>query len=90
VQLAQFQANGTRPPHWADQQPLYENLLYASPSLSDADVPKYHKDATFSVKPEDVASVEHPRAGVTIVRDKPYCILHVYGNTDEDVEFGAG
>src|SRR4030081_1191974 len=29
MQLAQFQATGQRPPHWADQQPLYDGLLYA-------------------------------------------------------------
>src|SRR4051794_2805767 len=45
VQLAQFQAAGTRPEHWADQQPLYENLLYASPTLTDAQVPSFFKDA---------------------------------------------
>jgi acyl-homoserine lactone acylase PvdQ len=90
VQLAQFEANGARPAHWDDQQPLYENLLYASPSLTDADLPKYFKDATFGVKPEDVASTEHPRPGVTIVRDRQYGVPHVYGDTTEDVEFGAG
>jgi hypothetical protein len=32
LQLAAFTAGGQRPAHWADQQPLYENLLYASPT----------------------------------------------------------
>ena len=27
---------GALPPHWADQQPLYEGLLYASPTLTDS------------------------------------------------------
>src|SRR3954454_7190695 len=89
-QLAQFTANGSRPPHWADQEPLYEGLMYASPTLTEADVPKYYKDATFGVKPEDVESTTTPRAGVTIVRDKQYGIPHVYGDTFEDVEYGAG
>ena len=90
AQLAQFEATGQRPAHWDDQLPLYANLLYASPSLTDADVPSYFKDATFGVKPEDVESTEHPRAGVTIVRDKPYGVPHIYGDTADDVEFGAG
>src|SRR5690349_13000848 len=90
LQLARFQADGTRPPHWDDQQPLYENLLYASPSLTDAQVPKYFKDATFGVKPGDVESTTTPRPGVTIVRDKGYGVPHVYGITRADVEFGAG
>src|SRR3954454_5984936 len=61
-QLAQFEADGkTRPKHWDDQEPLYDGLLYASPSLTAADVPKYYKDATFGVKPEDVESTISPR-----------------------------
>ena len=90
VQLAAFQASGTRPAHWDDQQPLYEGLLYASPTLTDADVPKYFKDATFGVKPEDVESTVQPRPGVTIVRDRQYGVPHIYGDTRGDVLFGAG
>ncbi len=90
LQFAAFQATGARPAHWDDQQPLYENLLYGSPKLTDADIPKYFKDATFGVKPADVASTETPRPGVTIVRDRAYGIPHVYGDTRGDVVFGAG
>lgn len=89
-QLAQFEANGSYPRHYDDQESLYDGLLYASPSLTEADVPKYYKDATFGVKPEDVESTISPRPGVTIVRDKQFGIPHVYGDTFEDVEFGAG
>ena len=52
--------------------------------------PKYFKDATFGVKPDDVETTVKPRPGVTIVRDKGYGVPHVYGDTDLDVEFGAG
>src|SRR4051794_1050071 len=89
-QLGQFEANGSRPKHWDDQEPLYDGLLYASPSLTEADVPKYYKDATFGVKPDDVESTISPRAGVTIVRDKGYGVPHIYGDSFENVEFGAG
>src|SRR5437764_7849180 len=65
-QLAQFEADGTRPAHWDDQQRLYRDLLYASPGLTHDQVGDYYKDATFGVKPEDVASTESPRPGVTI------------------------
>src|SRR5438132_8225950 len=53
LQLAQFTGSGTRPPHWTDQEPLYDGLLYASPSITADDVTKYFKDATFGVKPDD-------------------------------------
>src|SRR4051812_8575762 len=52
-QLGQYEASGALPAHWADQEPLYDGLLYASPTLTEGDVAKYYKDATFGVKPED-------------------------------------
>ena len=90
LDFAQFTATGARPAHWDDQVPLYEELLYASPTLTDPDVTKYFKDATFGVKPEDVASSESPRPGVTILRDRQYGVPRVYGDTRGDVLFGAG
>src|SRR5207245_1969918 len=53
-------------------------------------IPYYFKDATFGVKPNQIASIEHPRSGVTIVRDKAFGIPHIYGVTHGDVMFGAG
>jgi acyl-homoserine lactone acylase PvdQ len=90
VQLAAFEASKTRPPHWADQQPLYENLLYASPGLTHDQIADYYKDATFGVKDGDTESTTSPRPGVTIVRDKGFGVPHVYGDTRADVMFGAG
>ncbi len=90
IQLAQFEATGAVPAHSRDQLPLYENLLYAAPTLTDAEVPLYFKDATFGVKPGDVASTESPRSDVTIVRDSTYGVPHVYGSTRAGVMFGAG
>ena len=76
--------------HWADQQPLYDDLLYASPQLTNAQIADYFKDATFGVRPGDVESTTTPRPGVTIVRDKQYGVPHIYGDTRADVMFGAG
>jgi acyl-homoserine lactone acylase PvdQ len=78
------------PPHFSDQQPLYENLLYASPTLTDGQIPSYFKDATFGVPAGEVESTIEPRPGATIVRDKAYGIPHIYGDTRADTEFGAG
>jgi acyl-homoserine lactone acylase PvdQ len=90
LQLLQYQLNGSTPAHFFDQQPLYNGLLFASPTLTHDDVAKYFKDATFGVRPDDVESTESPRPGVIIVRDKGYGAPHIYGATDDDVEFGAG
>jgi acyl-homoserine lactone acylase PvdQ len=88
-QFAQFEAHGVVPPHFSDQQPLYENLLYADPTLTDAQVPEYFKDATFGVKPGDVASTESPEPGLTILRDG-WDVPHIYGDTRAELMFGAG
>ena len=90
AQLAQFQLDGTYPDHWTDQQPLYDDLISASPRLTNAQVPNYFKDATFGVKQGQVESTTTPRAGVTIIRDRPYGVPHIYGDTRADVMFGQG
>jgi acyl-homoserine lactone acylase PvdQ len=89
VQLAAYEAAHIIPAHFDDQQPLYENLLYADPSLTDAQVPSYFKDATFGVKPGDVTSTESPEPGLTILRDT-YDVPHIYGDTRAELMFGTG
>ena len=93
MDLAKFEAAGTIPPHFNDQLPLYTGLVYADPTLTDAQVGNYFKDATFGVKDSNVASVEQPdptnEPGLTIVRDQ-YDVPHIYGQTRQEVMFGAG
>jgi acyl-homoserine lactone acylase PvdQ len=89
-QLAEFELSSTYPPHFADQLPLYANLLYASPTLTHEQIPSYFKDATFGVREGEVASLESPRTDVTIERDTAFGIPHVYGSTRAGVMFGAG
>ena len=90
AQLAQFEATGAKPSHFDDQQSLYQNLVYASPTLTPDQVPNYFKDATFGVRSSDVASTESPRSDVTIVRDSSYGIPHIYATTRAGLMFGAG
>ncbi|MCW3013311.1 MAG: hypothetical protein JWO02_403 [Solirubrobacterales bacterium] len=90
VDFATFTALGTRPAHSFDQLPLYRDLQYASPTLTDGQIPDFFKDATFGVKDGEIASSLAPRPGVTILRDKAYGVPHVYGDTRADVMFGAG
>src|SRR5438105_3964569 len=89
VDLAKFETTGQVPPHFIDQLPMYENLVYAAPTLTDAQVPQYYKDATFGVQDQNVASTESPEPGLTIVRDQ-YDVPHIYGQTRSEVMFGAG
>jgi acyl-homoserine lactone acylase PvdQ len=90
AQLFAFRGTGALPPHFADQQPLYENLVYGAPELTDAGISNYFKDATFGVQPGEIESTIEPKPGVTIVRDSAYGIPHVYGTTRADTMFGAG
>jgi hypothetical protein len=96
TQLAEFEASKEKgeapkyPPHFADQLPLYADLLYASPALTHEQIPSYYKDATFGVKEGEVASKESPRSDVTIVRDSAYGVPHIYASTRGGVMFGAG
>jgi acyl-homoserine lactone acylase PvdQ len=89
-QIFSFRGTGAIPPHFADQQPLYENLVYGSPGLTDTAVGTYFKDATFGVPAGEVASTIEPKPGVTIVRDAAYGVPHIYGDTRADTMFGAG
>src|SRR5205085_2996816 len=90
TQLAEFKLNGTYPPHFTDQLPLYANLLYGSPTLTREQIPSYYKDATFGVKEGDLASSESPRTDVTIERDSAFGVPHIYGTTRAGMMFGAG
>jgi acyl-homoserine lactone acylase PvdQ len=88
--FAQFQLLGTYPAHATDQLSMYENLVYATPGLTAAQIPSYFKDASFGVPAGQAERTYSPRAGVTIVRDSAHGQAHVYGVTRSDTIFGAG
>src|SRR3954470_1808332 len=89
LDLAQFEANGARPPNADDQLPLYRDLLSAYPTLDSGSLGHYFKDASFGVKPGDTRRTYSPRNDVTIVRDN-YGVPHIYGATRDGAEFGIG
>jgi acyl-homoserine lactone acylase PvdQ len=89
LQFGLYTSLGQLPSNFDDQMPLYENLLYAAPTLTPSEIPDYFKDATFGVQTQNIARVETPEPGVTIVRDQ-YDVPHIYGQTRADVMFGAG
>jgi acyl-homoserine lactone acylase PvdQ len=89
-QLLAYELTGARPPHNDDQLAMYGDLVYAVPGLTAAQLPKYFKDASFGVKLTDVGRTYSPRSDVTIVRDKPFGVPHIYGTTRGGAMFGAG
>jgi hypothetical protein len=90
VQLAQYEANKTYPPHNNDQLQMYSSLTTAAPNIQASQIGQFFKDATFGVPPGDVESTESPEAGVTIVRDKAHGVPHIYGDTRAALMFGIG
>ncbi|HWX73810.1 MAG TPA: penicillin acylase family protein, partial [Solirubrobacteraceae bacterium] len=89
-EVGQGKGEAVYPPHFADQLPLYANLLYASPTLTHEQIPLYFKDATFGVKSGEVASLESPRSDVTIERDTGFGVPHIYASTRAGLMFGSG
>jgi acyl-homoserine lactone acylase PvdQ len=90
AQLGAFEANHTLPPHTVDQLGMYSGLTTAAPNIQASQITKYFKDATFGIKPADIASSESPEAGVTILIDKQFGVPHIYGNTRTELEYGIG
>jgi acyl-homoserine lactone acylase PvdQ len=69
---------------------MYGDLVYASPGLQAADIPKFFKDATFGVKDGEAERTYSPRGDVTIVRDSNFGVPHIYGATRAGAMFGLG
>lgn len=81
---------GYEAPHQDDQEAMYADLVRRAPHLTAADVAADFKDASFGVAEGQVASVETPKPGLTILRDRQFGVPHVYGDSDADVVWGTG
>jgi acyl-homoserine lactone acylase PvdQ len=89
-ELAANQANGDLPDTFVNQQPLYVDIMPRAATLKPEDIGRYYKDTRFGSMPGGVASTTSPRPGVTIYRDARFGMAHIYGQTREDLMFGAG
>jgi acyl-homoserine lactone acylase PvdQ len=91
TQLAQFEKNGTRPPHSQDQLAPYQNLEFGYRSLTDSTLHNYYLDESLGVRRSQIISTEKPSPTVPVViyRDQ-HDIPHIYGKTDAALAFGAG
>lgn len=91
VEVAAFVGTGARPPHDQDQLQLYDDLVQRSPALTGrAQLDDFFKDATFGVRPGNVARTYSPRDDVTIVRDRDFGVPHIYGEGRAGAMFGIG
>ncbi|HEX3705116.1 MAG TPA: penicillin acylase family protein [Mycobacteriales bacterium] len=79
--LAAFEVAGKAPATFTNQAALYNAVITGQPK-NDQDLSNYYKDSDFSVPSgSDVGSVEHPTAGVTVIRDKQYNVPHIYASS---------
>ena len=78
-------------PHTADQIPLYDGLTPKFDSVSAADLDAFFKPAPFGLGQPTPERVETPSGhpGLRIERDR-FGVPHVFGETRDDVAFGAG
>jgi len=89
AEIGDFLSSGARPPHDSDQLEMYEDLVYATPGLEEAELTDFYKDATFGVAPGKVERTYSPREDVTIVRDE-FGVPRIYGEGRAGAMFGAG
>jgi acyl-homoserine lactone acylase PvdQ len=86
IPSGQYQTNV---PGATTQAEMYNNLTPRYDNVTDADLPTFFKSEKLG--PATVVSEEKPpgRPGVTIRRDD-FNVPHVFGETDDDVIWGAG
>jgi hypothetical protein len=101
VEAADFLAAGNRPAHDDDQLQMYEDLVYATPGLTESRIDEFFKDASFGVPPGAVEDTYQPLCilptappstaceKVTIQRDS-FGVPHINGETRLGAMFGAG
>ena len=90
VDLAKFEVAGTAPASFTNQAALYNAVITGQPR-NDKDLSNYYKSSDFSVPTgDDVGSVEHPAAGVTVIRDKRFQVPHIYASTRSAGMYAAG
>jgi acyl-homoserine lactone acylase PvdQ len=90
LEFGQYEASGTPPATYTNQQPLYVDIMPRATSLTAPDLDVFYKPTDFGSMPGGIGTTESPRPGVQIFRDAKFGMAHIYGTTRQDVMFGAG
>src|SRR3954463_5937311 len=90
LEFAQYQATGSPPATYTNQQPLYVDIMPRATSLTAADLDVFYKPTDFGSMPGGIGTTETPRPGVQIYRDAKFGMAHIYGSSRPDLMFGAG
>jgi len=101
-----FELNDSRPPHQADQQDMYGDLVYAAPGLEESQILDFFKDASFGVEAANVEDTYGATCAIPPATAPPaaaaencddftvvrdqFGIPHVYGDGRGGLMFGLG
>src|SRR5262249_55465880 len=72
-----------------DQAKLYDALTPLRGKVTQRDIQRYFKPEPLGLGKEKPVSVERPKRGVTIARDR-FGVAHVFGTSQGNVAWGAG
>lgn len=86
----QSQMTGELPEHVADQLPMYDGILDATPGITANQLTDFYKDASFGVPPDDIGRVYSPTDDVVVIRDASFDVPHIFGETREATMFATG
>jgi acyl-homoserine lactone acylase PvdQ len=75
--------------HTTDQAKLYDALTPLRGKVTQRDIQRYFKPEPLGLGKEKPTSVQRPKPGVTIARDR-FGVAHVFGTTQANVAYGAG
>ena len=75
--------------HTTDQAKMYDALTPLRGNVTQRDIQRDFKPEPLGLGKGKPVSIERPRRGVTIARDR-FGVAHVFGTTQANVEFGAG
>jgi acyl-homoserine lactone acylase PvdQ len=75
--------------HTTDQAKLYDALTPLRGNVTQRDIQRDFKPEPLGLGKEKPASVQRPKPGVTIARDR-FGVAHVFGTSQANVSFGDG
>jgi acyl-homoserine lactone acylase PvdQ len=84
-----FLGDGTLPPHFDDQSPLYDALRQSPPGIQNEDLPLYFKEAPIEREPTTPNAITPNRSGVLITRDE-FGVPHIQARSRKDAMYGIG
>jgi len=90
LDLARFEATGTAPTSFTNQERQYSDIEKASFEFSATDFSRFYKPSGFGALPGGLASTEFPQPGLRILRDAQFSVPRIYGATRPEVMWGAG